>query len=56
MWLGGGAAHMDTNPKVMGDGKKKAGSYYKSIPTAIQGEFGAPGRSSCGSRGDRASR
>ena len=39
MWLGGGAAHMDTwDPKVQGDGKRKAGSYYKSIPTAIKGE------------------
>ena len=39
MWLGGGAAHMDTwDPKMRGDGKKKAGSYYKAIDTAIRGE------------------
>ncbi len=39
MWLGGGAAHMDTwDPKIRGDGKKKAGSYYKAIDTAIKGE------------------
>lgn len=39
MWLGGGAAHMDTwDPKVKGDGKRQPGSYYDSIPTAIRGE------------------
>ncbi len=39
LWLGGGAAHMDTfDPKPIGDGKKIAGSYYKSINTAIKGE------------------
>ena len=39
MWLGGGAAQMDTfDPKVVGDGKKKPGSYYKGIPTAIRNE------------------
>lgn len=39
LWLGGGAAHMDTfDPKPLGDGKKIAGSYYKSINTAIKGE------------------
>lgn len=39
LWLGGGAAQMDTfDPKVLGDGKKKPGSYYKSIETAIRGE------------------
>jgi len=28
MWLGGGAAQMDTfDPKLVGDGKKKPGSY-----------------------------
>jgi uncharacterized protein DUF1501 len=38
LWLGGGAAHIDTfDPKVKGDGKKKAGSYYESIGTAIPG-------------------
>src|SRR5215470_6180965 len=37
LWLGGGAAHMDTfDPKMRGDGVKP-GSYYDSIPTAIQG-------------------
>jgi hypothetical protein len=36
VWLGGGACHIDTwDPKERGDGKKKAGSYYDSIPTAI---------------------
>ena len=36
LWLGGGAAQIDTfDPKVRGDGKKKAGSYYDSIGTAI---------------------
>ncbi|MFN7924155.1 MAG: DUF1501 domain-containing protein [Bryobacteraceae bacterium] len=39
LWLGGGAAHVDTfDPKVKGDGKKKAGSYYDAIDTAIKGE------------------
>lgn len=38
LWLGGGAAQMDTfDPKARGDGKKKAGSYYDSIDTAIRG-------------------
>ena len=38
LWLGGGAAHIDTfDPKVRGDGKKKAGSYYDSIDTAVSG-------------------
>lgn len=39
IWLGGGAAHMDTwDPKVKGDPKaKKPGSYYDPIPTALQG-------------------
>lgn len=38
IWLGGGAAHVDTfDPKVKGDGKKKAGSYYGSIDTAVKG-------------------
>lgn len=38
IWLGGGAAHIDTfDPKVRGDGKKKAGSYYDAIDTAIPG-------------------
>ena len=38
LWLGGGACHIDTlDPKVRGDGKKKAGSYYDAIPTAIPG-------------------
>jgi hypothetical protein len=39
LWLGGGAAHVDTwDPKVLGDGRKKAGSYYGAIDTAIHGE------------------
>jgi len=39
LWLGGGAAQMDTwDPKTKGDPKaKKAGSYYDSIETAIPG-------------------
>jgi hypothetical protein len=38
LWLGGGAAHMDTfDPKARGDGETKPGSYYDSIPTAISG-------------------
>jgi hypothetical protein len=38
LWLGGGAAHIDTfDPKVRGDGGKKAGSYYDAIDTAISG-------------------
>ena len=39
LWLGGGAAQMDTwDPKAKGDPKaKKAGSYYDSIETAIPG-------------------
>ncbi|MEK6261554.1 MAG: DUF1501 domain-containing protein [Planctomycetota bacterium] len=39
LWLGGGAAQMDTwDPKTKGDPKaKKAGSYYDSIDTAIPG-------------------
>jgi hypothetical protein len=38
LWLGGGAAHLDTfDPKRRGDGKKVAGSYYDAIPTAIPG-------------------
>ena len=37
IWLGGGAAHIDTfDPKRRGDGVK-AGSYYDAIPTAIPG-------------------
>ncbi len=36
LWLGGGAAHLDTfDPKVRGDGKRKPGSYYDSIETAV---------------------
>ena len=36
LWLGGGAAHMDTfDPKVRGDGNGRPGSYYESIGTAI---------------------
>ncbi len=36
IWLGGGACHIDTwDPKQRGDGKKRPGSYYDSIPTAI---------------------
>ena len=39
VWLGGGACHIDTwDPKKKGDAKaKKPGSYYDSIPTAIDG-------------------
>ena len=39
IWLGGGMAHIDTfDPKAMGDAKaKKAGSYYRSIDTAVPG-------------------
>lgn len=38
IWLGGGAAHIDTfDPKVRGDGKQKPGSYYDAIDTAIPG-------------------
>ena len=36
IWLGGGACHIDTwDPKERGDGKKKPGSYYDAIPTAL---------------------
>ncbi len=39
IWLGGGAAQMDTwDPKAKGDPKaKKAGSYYNAIDTAVAG-------------------
>lgn len=38
LWLGGGAAQIDTfDPKKQGDLKKKPGSAYKSIDTAISG-------------------
>jgi hypothetical protein len=39
IWLGGGMAQIDTfDPKAMGDAKaKKAGSYYPSIDTAVDG-------------------
>lgn len=38
LWLGGGAAQIDTfDPKRRGDGKKVAGSYYDSIDTAVRG-------------------
>jgi hypothetical protein len=38
LWLGGGAAHIDTfDPKGRGDGKKQAGSYYDASPTSIAG-------------------
>src|SRR3977135_2253120 len=38
LWLGGGAAHIDTfDAKQRGDGIRKAGSYYDSIETAIAG-------------------
>ncbi|MSU21902.1 MAG: DUF1501 domain-containing protein [Pedosphaera sp.] len=37
IWLGGGAAHIDTfDPKGRGDGKKTPGCYYASIDTAIR--------------------
>ena len=39
LWLGGGAAHIDTfDPKRRGDGKKLAGCYYDAVSTAIPGE------------------
>ena len=39
LWLGGGAAQMDTfDPKKKGDAKaRKAGSYYDAIDTAVSG-------------------
>ena len=39
IWLGGGMSQIDTfDPKMMGDPKaKKAGSLYRSIPTAVVG-------------------
>jgi hypothetical protein len=38
VWLGGGACHVDMwDPKRMGDGKKKAGSAYPAIDTAVPG-------------------
>ena len=38
IWLGGGAAHIDTfDPKRKGDGRKQPGSYYDAIDTAIPG-------------------
>lgn len=38
LWLGGGAAHIDTfDPKRRGDFKKVAGSAYEAIPSAISG-------------------
>src|SRR6476620_9421193 len=39
LWLGGGAAHIDTfDPKRRGDPKaKKAGSAYAAVDTAIPG-------------------
>ena len=38
VWLGGGAAHIDTwDPKRVGDFKKEAGSAYPAIETAIPG-------------------
>jgi len=38
VWLGGGAAHIDTwDPKRKGDGKKVPGSAYEAIDTAVPG-------------------
>ena len=39
MWLGGGAAQIDTfDPKAKGDAKaRKPGSYYDKIPTIVKG-------------------
>ena len=39
IWLGGGMSQIDTfDPKRPGDpSKKQAGSYYESIPTAVEG-------------------
>lgn len=38
IWLGGGAAQIDTfDPKMRGDGGKKPGAYYDAIDTAIPG-------------------
>ena len=37
LWLGGGAAHIDTfDPKRKGDGKKIPGSAYNAINTAVK--------------------
>jgi hypothetical protein len=39
LWLGGGAAQIDTfDPKGRGDGKKRPGCYYDTVETAIRGE------------------
>jgi uncharacterized protein (DUF1501 family) len=38
IWLSGGAAQIDTfDPKQRGDGRKKPGSYYDAIDTAVAG-------------------
>src|SRR5439155_17641619 len=38
IWLGGGAAHVDTwDPKRKGDGKKMAGSAYDTLEKVIPG-------------------
>jgi hypothetical protein len=38
LWLGGGAAQIDTfDPKQKGDGRKRPGSAYDSIDTAVRG-------------------
>ena len=38
LWLGGGAAQIDTfDPKRRGDGKKTPGCYYETIPTPLPG-------------------
>lgn len=38
LWLGGGAAQIDTfDPKGRGDGKKKPGCYYETIETTVPG-------------------
>lgn len=38
LWLGGGASQVDTwDPKRLGDGKKKPGSAYPAIDTAVKG-------------------
>jgi hypothetical protein len=38
VWLGGGAAHLDTwDPKRLGDGRKIPGSAYPAIETAVPG-------------------
>ena len=55
LWLGGGACHIDTwDPKRLGDAKaKRAGSYYESIPTAVDGTRVCKHLARCAERLDR---